>query len=263
MIDEAWAGSSPLTRGKPSCTACPARQSRLIPAHAGKTSTIARVRALPTAHPRSRGENLQRVDADHAASGSSPLTRGKLDGEGMFFGRWGLIPAHAGKTPPQHKPSRPRWAHPRSRGENGRARSRVTGRVGSSPLTRGKQRDQCRRRRAPGLIPAHAGKTQERVPGIGYVAAHPRSRGENEFGGLGVDGCLRLIPAHAGKTRSGSQGPGRPRAHPRSRGENWLIPVVRGASAGSSPLTRGKPLRRVKVLIDNRLIPAHAGKTHH
>ena len=160
MIDEAWAGSSPLTRGKPSCTACPARQSRLIPAHAGKTSTIARVRALPTAHPRSRGENLQRVDADHAASGSSPLTRGKLDGEGMFFGRWGLIPAHAGKTPPQHKPSRPRWAHPRSRGENGRARSRVTGRVGSSPLTRGKQAEARSMSAQRRLIPAHAGKTR-------------------------------------------------------------------------------------------------------
>ena len=50
-------------------------------------------------------------------------------------------------------------------------------------------------------------------------------------------------------------------AHPRSRGENA---VERGCDAfnrGSSPLTRGKRLRRACPCFFLRLIPAHAGKT--
>ena len=50
-------------------------------------------------------------------------------------------------------------------------------------------------------------------------------------------------------------------AHPRSRGENPAILSPRAAVAGSSPLTRGKPHKRVGMLDSQRLIPAHAGKT--
>ena len=71
----------------------------------------------------------------------------------------------------------------------------------------------------------------------------------------------RLIPAHAGKTGAIGNSWLIVRAHPRSRGENEMITGTRGASAGSSPLTRGKldalPVRET----DERLIPAHAGKT--
>ena len=70
-------GSSPLTRGKPCTYRSPAFRSRLIPAHAGKTSTYSHTRAHPRAHPRSRGENLSRIRASSSVTGSSPLTRGK------------------------------------------------------------------------------------------------------------------------------------------------------------------------------------------
>ena len=73
---------------------------------------------------------------------------------------------------------------------------------------------------ASGLIPAHAGKTEDFYSESDRRRAHPRSRGENAMtwqatdltagsspltrgklghavGPLGVDG---LIPAHAGKT---------------------------------------------------------------
>ena len=50
-------------------------------------------------------------------------------------------------------------------------------------------------------------------------------------------------------------------AHPRSRGENRLYSSVACSILGSSPLTRGKPNKRVRALLDNGLIPAHAGKT--
>ena len=50
------------------------------------------------AHPRSRGENPRIVRMSSSTTGSSPLTREKLevgDGVGEEFR---LIPAHAGKT---------------------------------------------------------------------------------------------------------------------------------------------------------------------
>ena len=50
-------GSSPLTRGKPEDELVAGLSDRLIPAHAGKTSTTQNVPLLLRAHPRSRGEN--------------------------------------------------------------------------------------------------------------------------------------------------------------------------------------------------------------
>ena len=115
----------------------------------------------------------------------------------------------------------------------------------------------------------------------GSLRAHPRSRGENETRSLdegtregsspltrgkqepyfdALD-AQRLIPAHAGKTRPRRGSPrGRP-AHPRSRGENRHSAHRRDQSHGSSPLTRGKLTAPRTVVIVERLIPAHAGKT--
>ena len=50
-------GSSPLTRGKPNLCLEDGGGLRLIPAHAGKTSSATRSRRNTWAHPRSRGEN--------------------------------------------------------------------------------------------------------------------------------------------------------------------------------------------------------------
>ena len=50
-------GSSPLTRGKHFSDAHLTAISRLIPAHAGKTVSVATTTIMKTAHPRSRGEN--------------------------------------------------------------------------------------------------------------------------------------------------------------------------------------------------------------
>ena len=73
---------------------------------------------MPTAHPRSCGENLGIHAYDAEGKGSSPLMRGKQSvcHFGCAFQR--LIPAHAGKT--QRARDLPSWAraHPRSCGEN-------------------------------------------------------------------------------------------------------------------------------------------------
>ena len=76
-----------------------------------------------------------------------------------------------------------RTAHPRSRGENFEATDKTVDDEGSSPLTRGKRRPEDQGRRIGRLIPAHAGKTHERVEVAGKAGAHPRSRGENWLAG--------------------------------------------------------------------------------
>ena len=193
----------------------------------------------------------------------------------------GLIPAHAGKTVAPRRRRRRSRAHPRSRGENHGSWHPPVWRRGSSPLTRGK--------RAPdrliftwmGLIPAHAGKTDDRRERATHPRAHPRSRGENwgapaapseppgssplTRGKLPVLGRelarAGLIPAHAGKTWS-SRKVARPiRAHPRSRGENLETDFGSFNIMGSSPLTRGKRNGRDGGSRRTGLIPAHAGKT--
>ena len=193
-------GSSPLTRGK----RCPPSRYQatrgLIPAHAGKT---------PRVH-----------DLRHSHAGSSPLTRGKRTYRMVFVLWLRLIPAHAGKTTRRSPFRWPGRAHPRSRGENISSRDSGMSSKGSSPLTRGKRGDAWRGFPGDGLIPAHAGKTQNRVTSRVTVEAHPRSRGEN---------CWRMIasylqrgssPLTRGKRHERVEVAGEARAHPRSRGEN-------------------------------------------
>ena len=172
--------------------------------------------------------------------GSSPLTRGKLSGPRNRSQRWGLIPAHAGKTSSAYTCVHHRRAHPRSRGENPASAGIKSVKRGSSPLTRGKRQPDRADERALRLIPAHAGKTRRATWFFLLRSAHPRSRGENNPGDLASEEQLGsspltrgklalcvwsrrhsgLIPAHAGKTRSPGPRVRSAWAHPRSRGEN-------------------------------------------
>ena len=274
-------GSSPLTRGKP-CSMCRRASSvGLIPAHAGKTHAKPGYPKTAEAHPRSRGENCTPGTRVPVTQGSSPLTRGKHhDGRPPGLHRR-LIPAHAGKTDVHVGSGWWHGAHPRSRGENSRSSLTSSPGRGSSPLTRGKRRIQGPRRTRRGLIPAHAGKTRAaRVAGR-RSWAHPRSRGENaanidcvkaedgsspltrgkRAGRAAGSTASGLIPAHAGKTRWTVRRGGCRRAHPRSRGENTRLRRTPLGRSGSSPLTRGKRSHSMLRGADERLIPAHAGKT--
>ena len=152
---------------------------------------------------------------------------------------------------------------------------------GSSPRGRGKQTAASRCFARFGLIPARAGKTQERVPGIGHVAAHPRAGGENMSASVAAccasgssprgrgkrrpprlgRGHVRLIPARAGKTRVRNGMEPFREAHPRAGGENVRGPDAVQALGGSSPRGRGKR-HAVRACGDpSGLIPARAGKT--
>ena len=172
-------GSSPLTRGKQLFGAGDAGALGLIPAHAGKTSPDGSKRRVYRAHPRSRGENVDKTRVLLDPEGSSPLTRGKPRSLALASDPRRLIPAHAGKTCPCGECHVPTWAHPRSRGENRLHWCRWALVVGSSPLTRGKPHRVPGQRGERGLIPAHAGKTYRLRVDPGLQWAHPRSRGEN------------------------------------------------------------------------------------
>ena len=258
------AGSSPLTRGKRSACASASVLQRLIPAHAGKTSSPGVWSRPARAHPRSRGENSSASRGACIKCGSSPLTRGKPCAAGRARPRGRLIPAHAGKT---HLSAREIYrdvAHPRSRGENEMLVSISVSFRGSSPLTRGKPPISDAKLWGDRLIPAHAGKTESRGAEVNVSQAHPRSRGENFdpsacgrlFRGSSplTRGKLapratpvsrgRLIPAHAGKTSDHTDpGPAFP-AHPRSRGENTSRPalLLRRSIRSWKPLSLPSPL---------------------
>ena len=213
------------------------------------------------AHPRSRGEN-------------HPLIAVMATPEG-------LIPAHAGKTCSRASSASAFAAHPRSRGENPSDASSLEDVVGSSPLTRGKHGAVAVGAAAGRLIPAHAGKTDVSAAPTSWASAHPRSRGENVLAikraafhrgsspltrgkrplGRRSHRRPRLIPAHAGKTSPSNPTGTGAWAHPRSRGENQVAVLAIRRAAGSSPLTRGKPVKRLQSRLADRLIPAHAGKT--
>ena len=255
-------GSSPLTRGKHDGPHRSIRRIRLIPAHAGKTSSYACPHPTPRAHPRSRGENRAGRDLGADRRGSSPLTRGKPPPSGRYQAVPRLIPAHAGKTFGCSCLNSSYAAHPRSRGENGKKSFKKLPAIGSSPLTRGKRRAPAHRQLERRLIPAHAGKTRVVTQSWISTKAHPRSRGENDpvrgrrrvlpgsspltrgklFKSDDFTNGKGLIPAHAGKTFQRRPSHGHLAAHPRSRGENPKVASSFSAAGGSSPLTRGKQL---------------------
>ena len=114
---------------------------------------------------------------------------------------------------------------------------------------------------APGLIPAHAGKTRlGGTRGGAWRGSSPLTRGKP---GRYRHGPRRrgLIPAHAGKTRASRAWMTTGGAHPRSRGENWGKVSPKSSGPGSSPLTRGKLTLDSVTRGKRGLIPAHAGKT--
>ena len=92
------------------------------------------------------------------------------------------------------------------------------------------------------------------------MGSSPLTRGKPD---RGEAGCAPhgLIPAHAGKTVYDDRSKRDHGAHPRSRGENILPCWPPPRPTGSSPLTRGKPLRVCAPRNNQGLIPAHAGKT--
>ena len=111
-------GTSPRMRGKPRVSRSQRPRSRNIPAYAGKTEARGCAHAQGQEHPRVCGENNGLDDRERRYRGTSPRMRGKLVWLVPSYGRFGNIPAYAGKTPKGFIPHYLFPEHPRVCGEN-------------------------------------------------------------------------------------------------------------------------------------------------
>ena len=219
-------GSSPHTRG--------ARRKR------------PRMRGRRRDHPRIRGE--------HSPTPSGTTRRVRI------------IPAYAGSTLTVGEIIHLSPDHPRIRGEHMHVYPPVSRFDGSSPHTRGAHPDRRRLARLGGIIPAYAGSTFSfPVPGA-FLPDHPRIRGEHSPTSASCnsptgssphtrgaryamprESCLwRIIPAYAGSTSTVRNPASKATDHPRIRGEHVRTSRTFSRSTGSSPHTRGAPLRTLQ-----------------
>ena len=156
-------GSSPHTRGAPPASGPGPAAVRIIPAYAGSTRRRAGSGPWGADHPRIRGEHASLAQCAMSASGSSPHTRGARPGLGGPGRRRGIIPAYAGSTDRAGLPEGAGPDHPRIRGEHCWPSATPSAAPGSSPHTRGAHAVGARDLPDPGIIPAYAGSTYERV----------------------------------------------------------------------------------------------------
>ncbi len=91
-------GSSPRVRGKLMRIALMIMNIRIIPARAGQTDNITRLRGLRLDHPRACGANERQAEHMGVKVGSSPRVRGKLISHLSFLLNKRIIPARAGQT---------------------------------------------------------------------------------------------------------------------------------------------------------------------
>ena len=225
--------------------------------------------------------SVTRASISEAYTGSSPLARG-TPGAGAVAGPGRrFIPARAGNTALAPGQIRRTTVHPRSRGEHLRCFRGMAMPIGSSPLARGTLSPAYGRKERGRFIPARAGNTTVRLPGLLPCPVHPRSRGEHRgcaegatygigssplargtpSGGAGAGPARRFIPARAGNTSLAGPAIEPGAVHPRSRGEHRCCPMAVGVANGSSPLARGTPHPDGDCYEGDRFIPARAGNT--
>ena len=130
-------------------------------------------------HPRIRGEHCRRCRCATGATGSSPHTRGARTRRLGASAALGIIPAYAGSTAGAVAARGRGRDHPRIRGEHYRPNGACYHEPGSSPHTRGAQRQGKGTVRLRGIIPAYAGSTQASTNRLHVHRDHPRIRGEH------------------------------------------------------------------------------------
>ena len=111
-------GSSPRMRGKPTDKFLIDIPVRIIPAHAGQTSTPSSLSNHCSDHPRACGANVSSDGMLSRCTGSSPRMRGKLVSRHAVDADVRIIPAHAGQTEQKALPHIFATDHPRACGAN-------------------------------------------------------------------------------------------------------------------------------------------------
>ena len=156
--------------------------------------------------------------------------------------------------------------------------------LGSSPRMRGSQEEAGARPRRLGIIPAHAGLTGDLLGDDLSTGDHPRACGAHGLSSHSPPAPARLggssprmrgshslslrslshrgiIPAHAGLTIYVPLQEEGWRDHPRACGAHDAARKKYPDNAGSSPRMRGSPVRLLFDLLQEGIIPAHAGLT--
>ena len=232
-------GSSPHTRGTHALGQVNGGRLRFIPAYAGNAAGAAQIFCPYAVHPRIRGERQVGTCRTRISPGSSPHTRGTLDGVQFrqIFGRF--IPAYAGNAPGSLPSQWPGPVHPRIRGERLMRFLVNTCYLGSSPHTRGTQPVTEGIALVRRFIPAYAGNATAWPDRRPLRTVHPRIRGErsHEWAPNRVSagssphtrGTLevgwqnhhtgRFIPAYAGNASTSLHRRVSAAVHPRIRGE--------------------------------------------
>ena len=213
--------------------------------------------------------------------GSPPRMRGKPHHGGSSPRYERITPAHAGKTHIHQDKIRGLWDHPRACGENFVPVPHRIGRTGSPPRMRGKQKLSLGAAQLLRITPAHAGKTDLPRSRRSQHPDHPRACGENprpfarsmspsgspprmrgKHGDCPAPKCdARITPAHAGKTTTQHRCARQMPDHPRACGENSNSADVAPVFRGSPPRMRGKRVVLCLHEHEERITPAHAGKT--
>ena len=172
-------GSSPRMRGKLAAILRGRELHRIIPAHAGQTSSRPHRPGRPSDHPRACGANSQGLKGLPSEAGSSPRMRGKRGVFRLAVDAGRIIPAHAGQTRAR-RPSPASWPdHPRACGANLQPDVNRSRRDGSSPRMRGKLLFEGEAVIDVRIIPAHAGQTRPPWRSVPASADHPRACGAN------------------------------------------------------------------------------------
>ena len=133
-----------------------------------------------------------------------------------------------------------------------------------------------------GITPAHAGKRRTSRAFVLLTRDHPRACGEKPYSlnrppdgsgspprmrGKAVSAVVqlfgdRITPAHAGKRSVCLRLKWPPSHHPRACGEKVCALGLWALSKGSPPRMRGKAPQETVDSEEERITPAHAGKSH-
>ena len=172
------AGSSPRMRGTHQRHSPAIPDCRIIPAHAGNSSSLRRRMSVSSDHPRACGELVPSRSLTSSIDGSSPRMRGTPCCAPRDQALCRIIPAHAGNSASQPARWRCRSDHPRACGELGRRCTQHHDPIGSSPRMRGTLGSETFKVAHGRIIPAHAGNSHEQTVSVWGVSDHPRACGE-------------------------------------------------------------------------------------
>ena len=167
------AGSSPRVRGSHPTTSQPSCFRGIIPAGAGLTQGWRYPGRWVWDHPRGCGAHRQNRPDSISCKGSSPRVRGSQVRLISLIEAHGIIPAGAGFTVGVVANRSYSWDHPRGCGAHSNFIDKIRLQRGSSPRVRGSPFRTYATNPRPGIIPAGAGLTTDRMA----RRDHPRGCG--------------------------------------------------------------------------------------